>query len=89
VRKTLPKIQIYILINRSGRIENAFDRITECSSNLSKTSDILWLLLRSISKKILDIPIRFPANSFLDQAVKDDALLLICTDLSCDLFFFD
>jgi hypothetical protein len=25
----------------------------------------------------------------LDQAVKDDALLLICTDLSCDLFFFD
>jgi hypothetical protein len=22
-------------------------------------------------------------------AVKDDALLLICTDLSCDLFFFD
>ena len=44
------------------RIEHAFDRITECSSNLSKTSAILWLLLRSISKKILDIPIRFPAN---------------------------
>ena len=45
-----------------GRIENAFDRITECSSNLSKTSDVLWLLIRSISRKILDIPIRFPAN---------------------------
>jgi hypothetical protein len=45
-----------------GRIENAFDRITECSSNLSKTSDILRLLLRSISRKIVDIPIRFPAN---------------------------
>ena len=45
-----------------GRTENAFDRITECSSNLSKTSDILWLLLRSISRKILDIPIRFPVN---------------------------
>ena len=43
-----------------GRIENAFDRITEC--NLSKTSDILWLLLRSISRKILDTLIRFPAN---------------------------
>jgi hypothetical protein len=52
------------VVNRGvpGRIENAFDRITECSSNLSKTSDILWLLLRSISRKNLDIPIRFPAN---------------------------
>jgi hypothetical protein len=26
---------------------------------------------------------------YAKQAVKDDALLLICTDLSCDLFFFD
>ena len=52
-----------------GRIENAFDRITECSSNLSKTSDILWLLLRSISRKILDIPIRFPAKFLFGPAI--------------------
>ena len=26
---------------------------------------------------------------YAKQAVKDDALLLNCTDLSCDLFFFD
>jgi hypothetical protein len=45
-----------------GRCEHAFDKISDCTGNLSNLSELLWLLLRSVSRTILEIPVHFPTD---------------------------
>jgi hypothetical protein len=45
-----------------GRCEHAFDKISDCTGNLSNLSELLWLLRRSVSRTILDIPVHFPTD---------------------------
>jgi hypothetical protein len=62
---------------RSQRMSDVLERLLEHSVILSNAFSILP-----------GTPLVFGLLN-AKQAVKDDALLLICTDLSCDLFFFD
>ena len=62
---------------RSRRMSDVLERLLEHSVILSNAFSILpgtHLVFCLLNAK---------------EAVKDDALLLICIDLSCDLFFFD
>ncbi|CAG2198098.1 unnamed protein product [Mytilus edulis] len=44
------------------RNKNVYGNITDCASKLFNTSEMLWVLLRSISRKNLDIPVLFPTD---------------------------
>jgi hypothetical protein len=53
-----------------GRCENAFDKISDCTGNLSNLSELFWLHRKSVSRTILEIPVHFPMaseNTFLDR----------------------
>jgi hypothetical protein len=73
----MSRIFLEIERRRSQRMSDVLERLLEHSVILSNAFSIL-----------LGIPLVFGLLN-AKQAVKDDALLLICTDLSCDLFFFD
>jgi hypothetical protein len=73
----MSRIFLEIECRRSQRMSAVLERLLEHSVILSNAFSILPgtpLVLGLLNAK---------------QAVKDDALLLICTDLSCNLFFFD
>jgi hypothetical protein len=73
----MSRIFLEIERRRSQRMADVLERLLEHSVILSNACSIL-----SGTPHVFGL-----LNA--KQAVKDDALLLICTDLSCDHFFFD
>jgi hypothetical protein len=73
----MSRIFLEIERRRRQRVSDVLERLLEHSVILSNAFSILP-----------GTPLGFGLLN-AKQAVKDDALLLICTDLSCDLFFFD
>ena len=52
-----PKVRV-----EPSRSPNAFDEIKICSSNRTNSPDLLWVLLRSLPRQMLDIPYVYPSD---------------------------